>query len=424
MATLVLLVVMTLLILANMPIALAIGLAALSVIFLERLPMMGIVQQMVTSTDSFSLLAIPFFLLAGVIMERGGISRRLVDFASSLVGNIRGGLGHVSIIASIFFGGVSGSCAADTAAIGSVLIPAMKREGYHMPFVAALQASAGTLGMVVPPSLTMVILGVTANISIGRMFLGGIIPAFVLAFAYMLFMSFHARRHGYPRTARPPAREIARRFLVALPPFGTIVIIMLGIVNGVFTATEAGVAAALYAIILGLIYRELKFGELPGLLAKTGKTTGMVMLLVATASLFGWVMTILRIPESLTTAFLSVSSSPAYVFFLINILLILLGTFLDPTPIIIILVPLLMPIVQRVGIDPVHFGVVFAVNMTIAQISPPAGVPLFVAAGIAEIPLGRVFLPVLPFMLVSFAVLMLITYVPWLVLVVPRLLMP
>lgn len=424
MATLVLLGVMTLLILANMPIALAIGLAALSVIFLERLPMMGIVQQMVTSTDSFSLLAIPFFLLAGVIMERGGISRRLVDFASSLVGNIRGGLGHVSIIASIFFGGVSGSCAADTAAIGSVLIPAMKREGYHMPFVAALQASAGTLGMVVPPSLTMVILGVTANISIGRMFLGGIIPAFALAFAYMLFMSFHARRRGYPRTARPPAREIARRFLVALPPFGTIVIIMLGIVYGVFTATEAGVAAALYAIVLGLIYGELKFGELPGLLAKAGKTTGMVMLLVATASLFGWVMTILRIPESLTTAFLSVSSSPAYVFFLINILLILVGTFLDPTPIIIILVPLLMPIVQRVGIDPVHFGVVFAMNMTIAQISPPAGVPLFVAAGIAEVPLGRIFLPVLPFMLVSFAVLMLITYVPWLVLVVPRLLMP
>jgi C4-dicarboxylate transporter DctM subunit len=424
MASVVLLGGMSLLILANMPISLAIGIAALAVILLERLPMMGIVQQMISSADSFSLLAIPFFLLAGVIMERGGISRRLVDFASALVGHVRGGLGHVSILASMFFGGVSGSCAADTAAIGSVLIPAMKRAGYHMPFVAALQASAGTLGMVVPPSLTMVILGVTANISIGRMFLGGILPACVLMLAFMVFMALHARQHNYPCTARPPVREVGRRFLVALPPFGTILIIMLGIVNGVFTATEAGVAAATYAIILGLVYGELTLKDLPELLAKAGKTTGMVMLLVATASLFGWVMTILRLPEAMMNAFLSVSSSPAYVFFLINVLLILIGTFLDPTPIIIILVPLLLPIVKRVGIDPVHFGVVFAMNMTIAQISPPAGVPLFVAAGIAEIPLGRIFLPVLPFMLVSFAVLMLITYVPWLVLVVPHWLMP
>ena len=416
--------VMGALILANMPIALAIGIAALAVIFYERLPMMGIVQQMIVSTDSFALLAIPFFLLAGLIMERGGISRRIVDFASSLVGNIRGGLGHVSILASLFFGGVSGSCAADTAAVGSVLIPAMKREGYHMPFVAALQASAGTLGMVVPPSLTMVILGVTANISIGRMFLGGIVPAILLVIAYMAFMSWHASHRDYPRTTRPPVREIFRRFLVALPPFGTIIIILLGIVFGVFTATEAGVAAAVYAIGLGLCYGELKWGDLPGLLAQTGRTTGMIMLLVATASLFGWVMTILRLPEAMTNAFLSVSSSPAYVFLLINILLLLIGTFLDPTPIIIILVPLLMPIIQRVGIDPVHFGVVFAVNMTIAQISPPAGVPLFVACGIAEIPLGRVFLPVLPFIVVSFIVLLLITYVPWLVLILPRMLMP
>ncbi len=424
MATALLLGVMGALILANMPIALAIGIAALSVILYEHLPIMGVVQQMIIATDSGSLLAIPFFLLAGRIMERGGISRRLVDFASSLVGNIRGGLGHVSILASLFFGGVSGSCAADTAAIGSVLIPAMKREKYDMPFVAALQASAGTLGMVVPPSITMVILGVTANISIGRMFLGGLIPAGLLTIAFMVFMSLHAHQRGYPRTARPSVREIRRRFLVAVPPFGTIVIILLGIVNGVFTATEAGVAAAVYAMILGLWYGEITVRELPGLLAHTAKTTGMVMLLVATASLFGWVMTILRLPEAMTNAFLSVSSSPAYLFFLINILLVLIGTFLDPTPIIIILVPLLMPIVQRVGIDPVHFGVVFAVNMTIAQISPPAGVPLFVASGIAEVPLAKVFVSIVPFMVVSFIMLMLITYVPWLVLVIPNLLMP
>ena len=424
MASALLLGVMGALILGNMPIALAIGIAALTVILFADLPIMGVVQQMLISADSFALLAIPFFLLAGLIMERGGISRRLVDFASSLVGNIRGGLGHVSILASMLFGGVSGSATADTAAIGSVLIPAMRREGYDMPFVAALQASAGTLGMIIPPSIVMVILGVTANISIGKMFLGGFIPGVLLGLSYMMLMSWHAHRRGYPRMVRPPVREIWRRFLVALPPLGTVIIILLGIVYGVFTATEAGVAAAAYAIALGLLYGEIKLRGLPGLLVQTGRTTGMVMLLVATASLFGWVMTILRLPEAMTNAFLSLSSSWVHVFFLINILLVLIGTFLDPTPIIIILVPLLMPIVQRVGIDPVHFGVVFSVNMLIAQISPPAGVPLFVSCGIAEIPLAKVFLPVVPFMVVSFLVLMLITYVPWLVLVIPNLLMP
>lgn len=424
MASALLLGVMGLLILCNMPIALAIGVAALVVMIYADLPIMGTVQQMVTSADSFALLAIPFFVLAGVIMERGGISRRLVDFASSLVGNIRGGLGHVSILASMLFGGVSGSATADTAAIGSVLIPAMKREGYDLPFVAALQASAGTLGMIIPPSIVMVILGVTGNISIGRMFLGGFVPGILLGLSYMVLMSWHAHRRGYPRFRRPPVREIWRRFLVALPPLGTVIIILLGIVHGVFTATEAGVAAAVYAIVLGLLYREIMLRDLPELLLQTGRITGMVMLLVATSSLFGWVMTILQLPEVLSKGFLSISSSQAHVFFAMNILLVLIGTFLDPTPIIIILVPLLMPTVQRMGIDPVHFGVVFSVNMLIAQISPPAGVPLFVSCGIADIPLAKAFLPVVPFMVVSFIVLMVITYVPWLVLVIPNFLMP
>ncbi len=424
MATALLLGVMGALMLGNMPIAFAIGVAALVVVVYYDLPVLGIVQQMISSADSFTLLAIPFFLMAGIIMERGGISRRIVDFASSLVGNVRGGLGHVSILASMLFGGISGSATADTAAIGSVLIPAMKREGYDPPFVAALQASAGTLGMIIPPSIVMVILGVSANISIGRMFLGGFVPGILLGASYMVLMARHARVHGYPRYQRPPLREIWRRFIVALPPLGTVVIILLGIVKGVFTPTEAGVAASVYALFLGCVYRELDVQAIWGVLLQTGRTVGIVMLLVATASFFGWVMTILRLPEAMTETFLSVSNSRAYVFFALNVILILIGTFLDPTPIIIILAPLLMPIVQRVGIDPVHFGVVFSVNMLIAQISPPTGLPLFVACGIANIPLSKVFLPILPFMAASFVVLMLITYVPWLVLIVPNLLMP
>jgi C4-dicarboxylate transporter DctM subunit len=414
---------MILFILINMPIAFAIGISALVVIFLTGLPIMGVIQQMVTSADAFSLLAIPFFLLAGSIMERGGISRRLVELAMAAVGKIPGGLGHVSILASMLFGGISGSATADTAAIGSVLIPAMRNAGYHMPFVAALQASAGTLGMIIPPSIVMIILGVTGNISIGKMFLGGFVPGGLLGLSYMGLMYYHARKHNYPSLPRVPLGELLHRLFGAIPSIFTVVIILLGIVFGVFTATEAGVAAAVYAMILALIYRELKLKDIFDSLVQTGRTSGMVMLIVATASLFGWVMTVLRIPEALTTL-IPATSSPAYVFLMINILLILVGTFLDPTPLIIILVPLLMPMVDKLGIDPVHFGVVFSVNMVIAQISPPAGVPLFVACGIANCPVAKVFLPIVPFMVVSFAILMLITYIPWLVLFVPNLLMP
>lgn len=422
METVLLLGLMIFFILINMPIAFAIGIAAFAVILFTGLPVMGIVQQMVTSADSFSLLAIPFFLLAGSIMDRGGISRRLVNLATAIVGTIPGGLGHVSILASMLFGGVSGSATADTAAIGSVLIPAMRKAGYNMPFVVALQASAGTLGMIIPPSIVMVILGVTANISIGKMFLGGFIPGTILGLSYMGMMYRHAKRYRYPSLPGVPLKEIFRRLLSAIPPLFTVVIILMGIVFGVFTATEAGVAAAVYAMVLAIIYKELKFTDILPLLIQTGRTTGMVMLVVGTASLFGWVMTILRLPEALTNL-LPMGASPFYVFFMINILLILIGTFLDPTPIIIILVPLLMPIVNKLGINPVHFGVVFSVNMLIAQISPPAGVPLFVACGIADVPIAEVFLPVVPFIAVSFAVLMLITYVPWLVLFIPDLLM-
>jgi C4-dicarboxylate transporter DctM subunit len=291
-----------------------------------------------------------------------------------------------------------------------------------MPFVVALQASAGTLGMIIPPSTVMIILGVTGNISIGKMFLGGFIPGGLLGLSYMGLMYYHAKKHGYPSLPRTPLKECFRRFLVAIPSLCTIVIILLGLALGVFSATEAGVAATVYAMVLSFIYKELKLSDLLPLLIETGRTSGMVMLIVATASLFGWVMTILRLPEALTNL-LPASTSPAYVFFMINILLVLVGTFLDPTPLIIILLPLLMPIIHKLGIDPVHFGVVFSVNMLIAQISPPAGVPLFVAAGIADCPVAKVFLPTVPFIIVSFAVLMLITYVPWLVLIIPNLVM-
>ena len=415
---------MTIFIVLGMPISFAIGLSSLLVIMASGLPLLTLVPTSVSAANSFTLLAIPFFLLTGELMSRGGISRRIVELAQSLVGWLRGGLGYVCVLASMFFGGVSGSCTADTAAIGSVLLPAMKKQGYHMPFACALQASAGTLGMMVPPSITMVILGVTANISIARMFLGGLLPATLLMLSFMVVVYFHARKHNYPREPRRPIRHAAKSLVISVPPLLTVVIIAGGLVLGVFTATEAGAVAAVYALMLSLMYKELSWRDLGPVLARAASTTGMVMLLVVTSSIFGIVMTMLRIPESLATFFLSLSNNPLHVFLLINILLLLVGTFLDPTPIIIILAPLLMPIIMRMGIDPVHFGVVFTINMVFAQISPPAGVPLFVSAGIADIPIGKVFVPVLPFLGATAAVLVLITYVPDLVLFLPRLILP
>ena len=411
---------LALFIVIGMPIAVAIGLAATLVVGASGFPLLSIVPPSISAPNSFTLLAIPFFLFAGHVMEYGGISRRIVDFAYGVVGGLRGGLGHVCVLASMLFGGISGSATADTAAVGGLMIPAMRSKRYDVPFACALQASAGTLGMIIPPSLVMVILGVTANISVGRMFLGGIVPGVLLGLSYMVVMYFHARRHAYPTEAWTPPARVVRSFFPTIPPLLTVVIIVGGLVGGVFTPTEAGAVASLYALLLAFAYREFGLKELGHVLVKTAATTGMVMFLIATSSVFGWILTVNRVPTAITTTFLSITNDPMFVFLLINVILLLIGTFLDPTPIIIILVPLLMPIVQAAGIDPVHFGVVFSVNMLVANISPPAGAPLFVVTGIGEVPLAKVSVAILPFLLASTVVLLLITYVPWLVLAIPN----
>jgi C4-dicarboxylate transporter, DctM subunit len=409
-------------ILMGMPISFAIGVAALVIILVTGLPPAVMVPTSVESGGSLTLLAIPLFLTAGMLMEQGGISRRIVDFAYGLVGSRKGGLGYVAVVSGVFFGGVSGSATADTAAIGGVVIPAMKRKGYQAGFAAALVAASGTLGIIIPPSVVMVILGVTANISIGDMFLGGIVPGLLLAASYMVVVWRHATKEGYPTEPRVPMKQVAKNAASAFPALMTVVIIVVGLTGGVFTASEAGAAAAAYALLLFFVYRESNLADLGKLLVKATSLTGTVMLLIVTSGIFGIVLTHLQIPQAMADFFLSFSTNPAHVFLAINLLLLLLGTFLDPTPIIIILAPLLAPVAVAVGIDPVHFGVVFTVNMLLAQLSPPAGVPLFVTAGIARIPLGSVFKPVVPFLLASAVVLVLITYVPTLVMFLPNLL--
>ncbi|MDT8902922.1 TRAP transporter large permease [Anaeroselena agilis] len=383
-----------------------------------------IIQRMYTASESFSLVAVPFFILAGGLMENGGISRRLVKFATDLVGHIRGGLAMVSVVASMFFAGVSGSTAADTAAVGSILIPAMERRKYGKDMATSVVACAGAIGIIIPPSIPMVILGVTAGISIGGLFLGGFIPGLLVGFALMFTSYLFAKKRDLPAEACSTGGEMWQSFKDSILAIMTAVIILGGILSGVFTATEASVVAAVYAFIVGFfIYKELKLADLPRILAQSGVTTGVVVLCVATASAFGWILAAERIPALLAEFVFSISTNPFVVLLLVNALMLFMGMILDVAPIIIILIPIVFPIVLKLGIDPIHFGVMTIVNMAIGQCTPPVGVALFVATGISKISLGSMLNTYYRFIGAMILVLVLITLVPDLITFIPRLVM-
>lgn len=383
-----------------------------------------IIQRMYTASESFSLVAVPFFILAGGLMETGGISRRLVKFATALVGHIRGGLAMVSVVASMFFAGVSGSTAADTAAVGSILIPAMEKRNYGKDMATSVVACAGAIGIIIPPSIPMVILGVTAGISIGGLFLGGFIPGLLVGCALMLTSYIFAKKRNLPAEARSTGGEMWKSFKDSILAIMTAVIILGGILSGVFTATEASVVAAVYAFIVGFfIYKELKLSDLPRVIAQTGVTTGVVVLCVATASAFGWILAAERIPALLAEFVFSISTNPFVVLLLVNALMLFMGMILDVAPIIIILIPIVFPIILKLGIDPIHFGVMTIVNMAIGQCTPPVGVALFVATGISKISLGSMLNTYYRFIGAMIFVLVLITLVPDLITFIPRLVM-
>jgi C4-dicarboxylate transporter DctM subunit len=384
----------------------------------------AIIQRMYTATESFALLAVPFFILAGGLMENGGISRRLVKFATDLVGHIRGGLAMVSVVASMFFAGVSGSTAADTAAVGSILVPAMEKRGYGKDMATSVVATAGAIGIIIPPSIPMIILGVTASISIGGLFLGGFIPGLLMGLALMATSYAFAKKRDLPAEARSSLGELWQSFKDSILAIMTAVIILGGILSGVFTATEASVVATLYAFIVGFfVYRELKLADLPRIIAHTGVTTGVVVMCIATASAFGWILAIERIPAVMAEFVFSISTNPFAVLLLVNALMLLMGMVLDVTPIIIILIPIVFPIVMKLGIDPIHFGVMTIVNMAIGQCTPPVGVALFVATGISKIPLGQMLGTYYRFIGAMVAVLVVITLIPELITFIPRLMM-
>ncbi len=425
MVGLILLGVMLVLVALNIPIAFAMGLGSLAGLFYRGdLPIALVAQRMVVMVDSFPLLAIPLFMLAGEIMSVGACSRKLVEFSMSLVGSIRGSLAHVTIISSMFFAGITGSASADTAAVGAIMIPAMIKKGYDPDFVTSIQASSGTIGPIIPPSIPMVVLGYIAGISVGDLFLGGIIPGILIGVSLMLVTFWHARKgDAYVGDGAPTRRHFVRTALNALPALGLPVIILGGIFAGIFTPTEAAVVAVFYGLIVELfIYQELSIRSLPTLLRRAAVVSSMVMFIIAISGIFSWILTVAEVPQTFTEILLSLSPNWVARMILINILLLIAGMLLDTTSILIILIPILMPVVTAMGLNLVHFGVVVVVNLAIGMVTPPVGMGLYVACGLSKRSVSTVLRPLFPQILAMVTVLALITFIPPIVTFVPNLL--
>ena len=407
----------------GVPVAYAVGISAIVGAWYIDIPLEAVMIQLTNGVNKFSLLAIPFFILAGAIMAEGGIARRLVNFAYIFVGFIRGGLSLVNIVASTFFGAISGSSVADTASIGSVMIPEMDKKGYPRDFAAAVTASGSVQAILTPPSHNSVIysLATGGTVSIAALFIAGILPGLLLSFTLMVMCVGFAHKRGYPKGERVPFRQALKIFLDTLWGLMTVVIIMGGILSGIFTATESAAIACLWAFFVTMfIYRDYKWSELPKLMYRTVKTVTIVMILIGFAAAFGAIMTYMQLPMRITEAFTSISDNKYVILICINIMLLLIGTLMDMAPLILILTPVLLPVTNALGIDPVHFGMIMLVNLGIGLITPPVGSVLFVASAVSKQKIEQVVKAMLPFYAVLFLVLMLVTYIPAISLFLPK----
>lgn len=417
-----LLTVMAVTLLMGVPVAFSIAISGVFYLLVESsVPVLVFAQRMVVGVESFTLLAIPLFLLAGALMAEGGITPRIMRLASACVGHIPGGLAVVMVLSCMLFGAISGSGVADVAAIGSIMLPAMKSQGYRPAFCAALLGCAGSLGTIIPPSIVMVVLGVSMGVSIGKLFLGGILPGILAGGALMGISYLFSVRENYPRLKRASGREILEALRGALLPLFTPGIIIGGIVQGIFTATEAGAVAVLYAFILSVfVYRKVTLQRFFALSCEVGRTSAVVLFIIAAASLFGWILTAEDIPQKVATVLLSLSREPWALLIFFNLLLILLGMFMETIAIILIMVPIFYPIMQQVGVDPIHFGVMVCVNLAVGANTPPLGVDLLAACKIAGIPYEDSFRYILPFVGAMIVALALIVAFPLLVTGIPN----
>ena len=411
------------LMLLGMPVAYALGLAALLGGIWIDLPLDAVMIQIASGVNKFSLLAIPCFVLAGAIMAEGGMARRLVAFAGVLIGFVRGGLSLVNILSSTFFGAISGSSVADTASIGSVLIPEMEKNGYPRPFATAVTVSGSVQAILIPPSHNAVIYSMAAGgtVSVAALFMAGVFPGLLLGLSLAIYCLYVARKRNYPKGRVIPMSEALKICVDALWGMMTMVIILGGIMSGVFTATESASIAVVWAFFVTMfIYRDYRWRDLPKLMHRTVKTVSIVMILIGFAASFGYIMTLMQIPLKITALLTSLSDNRYVILAFINIMLLVLGTLMDMAPLILILTPVLLPVAKAIGVDPVHFGMIMMVNLGIGLITPPVGAVLFVGSAVAKLRIEEVVRAMGPFFVILLAVLMLVTYLPAISLWLPR----
>jgi tripartite ATP-independent transporter DctM subunit len=409
------------LLLISLPVSFALGSASIfGILYKQQLSLTAIPAKIFGGMDSFTLLAIPFFILAGDLMDTGGIALRLINLAKALVGHFRGGLGMVVMVGEIFFSGISGSTTADAAAMGSIMIPSLVKSGYSPERSAAIVSAASGMGILVPPCLSMVIYGGMTNTSIAALFAAGFLPAFVMAIALMIQLYVQARKDSIPIepriSLRGKAAAVKSAFWALLMP----VIIFGGILGGAFTPTEAAVVSVIYALIAGkFIYKELSWTQTGEIFARSGKITATVMFLVGTANIFAWLLTLEHLPQKLAAFIVSLQGGKLIFLLVSNLAFIFIGALIEGLPTMLMLVPLFFPIATQVGVDPVHYGILITANMGMAIFMPPAGVGLFVTAGIAKTSIHAVTKPLIPYLITMFVITLLITYIPSIVLIVP-----
>lgn len=413
-------------ILMGIPIAWSVALSSFFYILTNDLPLAMIAQKMVTSLQGFVYVALPLFLLTGDIMNTGGLTERLVNISRACFGRFKGALAYINVFVSMLFGGVQGLATADTVAIGSMLIPAMEKEGYKKEFAAAITCASSPIGAIIPPSVIMIIYGSVCEVSIGNMFLGGVVPGIILSGAQMLYVFYlaHSKKHAgtIPGGQNVSRTQKLKWLKEGLPTMVLPLLIIGGICGGVVTATESAVIAVVYAMALTLVTKELKFRDIPKILWNGTKTIGSVMIILATSSVFGYILTLERIPQMIVNVLLGISENKYVLLLIINVFLLLVGTFMDPTPAAIILGPILLPVLKQFGMAPVQIGVMMCMNLIMGQITPPVGSCLYLASGISKLSVEKISRALLPFYAINFTVTMLVAYVPAFVMTLPNLL--
>lgn len=413
----VLLVTFVVLLILNVPISIGIGVATFAAMLftIDFGPAaVTVAQRMASGVNSFALLAIPFFVLSGLLMGRGGIAHRLIEFAKVLIGMLPGGLAFVNIISCTLFGAISGSAVAATSAIGGFMIPTMEKEGYDKNFNTAVTVASSTTGLLIPPSNILIVYSLASGgVSIAALFIAGYLPGLLVALSLMGVCAVYAKMHGYPVGRVPTLKEVGKKTLDAIPSLFLIVLVIGGIVGGFFTATEASVIAVLYSLILSVfIYKEVKLPELPEIFIKSVETTAIVMLLIATSTAMSWMLSYENIPQNISAALMGLSDNPFIILLTINLILLLVGIFMDMTPAVLIFTPIFLPVAMELGMSPLHFGIMMVLNLCIGLCTPPVGAVLFVGCGIAKTSIAKLIKPLMPMYAAMIVVLMLVAYVP------------